>query len=175
MSENPCPTLTGVLEYLMALHREDVRPPEAQARLRRLQQQHPDTSIDLVWEEEVYDDSVHYDALVHLGQGTVSMSFCPDEDLPWPLRGVGRWSDKDLVRVNNTPLRVEHAIALLDFIWDEQPIVNRLLHVCLIWETLAKDPSSCPTPSYSAPWTPSAERTSSTQPPTPTAGWSGAA
>jgi hypothetical protein len=49
----------------------------------------------------------------------VSLSFCPDEELPWPLRGVGRWSDKDLVRVNNTLLRVEDAIAFLDFIWNE--------------------------------------------------------
>jgi len=99
MTENFCPTLTGVLEYLMALRRESIRPPEAQARLRHLQTRYPDSSIDLVWEEEVYDRSVHYDALVHLdGQGTVSLSFCPDQALPWPLRGVGRWSDKDLVR-----------------------------------------------------------------------------
>lgn len=140
MTDNRCSTLTAVLEYLMALHREGARPPEAQARLRHLQKQHPGTSIDLVWEEEAYDNSVHYDVLLQLSQGTVSMSFCPDQALPWPLRGVGRWSDKDLVRVNNTTLRVEDAIPFLDFIWDEAPIVKRLLNVCLIWEALAKDP-----------------------------------
>jgi putative peptide maturation system protein len=141
MSDHPCPTLTGVLEYLISLHREGIRPAEAQARLRHLRQSYPGTTIDLVWEEEVFDCSVHYDALVHLdGQGTVSVSFCPDEELPWPLRGVGRWSDKDLVRVNETLLRVEDAIAFLDFIWDEKPIVNRLLNACLIREILAKDP-----------------------------------
>jgi putative peptide maturation system protein len=141
MRETTCPTLTGVLEHLKALHREGIRPAEARARFQHLQQQHPGTRIDLVWEEEVYDRSMHYDALVHLaGQGTVSMSFCADEALPWPLRGVGRWSDKDLVRVNNTPLSVHDAVAFLDFIWDEKPLVLRLLNLCLIWEALEKDP-----------------------------------
>jgi hypothetical protein len=43
----------------MALHREGIRPPEAQARLHHLQQRHAGTSIDLVWEEEMLDRSLH--------------------------------------------------------------------------------------------------------------------
>jgi putative peptide maturation system protein len=141
VSENAFPPLNGVLEYLMALQREGVRPPAARARLRELQRRYPGTRIDLVWEEEVYDGSVHYDALLHCdGQGTASLSLCLDQTLPWPLRGLARWSDKDLVRVNNVSLRVNDAIALLDFIWDEAPIIKRLLNVCLIREALEQDP-----------------------------------
>jgi putative peptide maturation system protein len=133
--------LTDTLNYLMVLVRDGIRSQEAQARLRLVQQQHPDTDIDLLWEEETYDHSVHYDALLHLpGQGTVSLSFCPERALPWPMRGVHRWSEKDLVRVNTTVLEVEQAIACLDFIWDEARIINRLINVCLIREALAKDP-----------------------------------
>src|SRR5262249_25679437 len=85
--------------------------------------------------------SVHYDTLLHLaGEGTVSLSFCPEQTLPWPLRGVHRWSEKDLVRVNTTVLKVEQAIAYLDFIWNDAPILKRLVHACLIQETLDQDP-----------------------------------
>src|SRR3712207_3109767 len=97
--------LVDTLEYLMSLVQEGIQPEEARARLRLLQKQHSNMEMDLLWEEEVYDQSVHYDTLLHLGgEGTVSLSFCPDRALPWPMRGVHRWSEKDLVRVNNTVL-----------------------------------------------------------------------
>src|SRR3989442_1755928 len=125
--------LIDALDYLMRLNREGTRPEEAKARLRPLQKSHPDIEMDLLWEEEAYDQSVHYDILLCLsGEGTVSLSFCPDRILPWPLRGVHRWGERDLVRVNNTLLKVDQAIACLDFIWDEAPIINRLVNVCLI-------------------------------------------
>lgn len=134
-------TLADTLEYLMSLVREDIRPEEAQARFCLLQKQYPETGMDLLWEEEAYDQSVHYDTLLHLSkEGTVSLSFCPARALPWPMRGVHRWSEKDLVRVNNTVLTVAEAIARLDFIWDELLIINRLVDMCLIREAIEKEP-----------------------------------
>jgi putative peptide maturation system protein len=97
--------------------------------------------MELLWEEEACDYSVHYDTLLHLtGQGTVSLSFCPEKTLPWPLRGVHRWSERDLVRVNTTVVKVDQAIAFLDFIWNEAPILKRLIHACLIQEALDQEP-----------------------------------
>jgi putative peptide maturation system protein len=134
-------TVSDTLDYLMTLIREGVRPQEAKARLRLLQKRHPDTGMNLVWEEEAYDGSVHYDALLRLSEGaTVSLSFCPERALPWPLRGAHRWSETELARVNDTVLRVEQAIACLDFIWNEAPIINRLINVCLIQEEFERDP-----------------------------------
>jgi putative peptide maturation system protein len=134
-------TLNDTLDFLMALAREGARPEEARARLPPLRGLSPDTDIDLVWEEQAYDRSVHYDALLHVGgEGTVSLSFCPERGLPWPLRGVQRWSDQDLLRVNHTVLRVDQAIACLDFIWDEAPVLQRLVDACLIQESLEKEP-----------------------------------
>ncbi len=128
------------LDYLQTLHRENVRPAEALARIRGLRQC-VDIAIDLLWEEEAYGKSVHYDVLLRRdGEGTISLSFCPDRALPWPLRSIHRWDDKDLVRVNNTILKVDQAIACLDFIWDEARIIDRLVNVCLIQEALADDP-----------------------------------
>jgi putative peptide maturation system protein len=46
----------------------------------------------------------------------------------------------NLVRVNATVLKVDQAVALLDFIWDEAPMLKRLLHAALIREALDQDP-----------------------------------
>ncbi|HEY3080260.1 MAG TPA: TIGR04500 family putative peptide maturation system protein [Chloroflexota bacterium] len=135
------PALGDTLDYLRALTREGVRPDDAWERLRPLQERYPETPLDLVWLEETYDRSVHYDALLDLpGEGTVSLSFNPDGALAWPLRGVQRWRDQELVRVNDTVLTVDHAIACLDYIWREARIVNRLVDVCLIQEALRREP-----------------------------------
>ena len=97
--------------------------------------------IDLLAEVEAYDQSVHYDMLLRrAGEGTVSLSYCPERAVPWPLRGVHRWSEADLVRVNGTLLKVEEAIAYFDFIWDEAPIIERLVNLGLIREQLLREP-----------------------------------
>ena len=130
-----------VLDYLLALQREGVRPDEARARLQDLRGRHPELAVDLLSEEEEYDHSVHYDVLLRrAGEGTVSLSYCADRAVPWPLRGVHRWSEADLVRVNANVLKVDQAMALLDFIWDEAPIIERLVNACLIQEELERAP-----------------------------------
>jgi len=93
--------LPELLDYLFALQQESVLPREARGRLQKLRAVHPDLQIDLLAEEVAFDRSVHYDALLRrAGEGTVSMSYCPERAIPWPLRGVHRWSEGDLVRVN---------------------------------------------------------------------------
>jgi putative peptide maturation system protein len=129
------------LEWLMSVSREGIRPEEAQSRRRSLRQQHADTPLELLWEEEAFDESVHYDALLRLPEGgTVSLSFCPERALPWPLRGVHRWSEAHLARVNQRVLKVDQAIACLDFIWDEARLIERLINACLIQEALEQEP-----------------------------------
>src|SRR6185436_2538959 len=131
--------LIDTVAYMRRLVHDGVRPAAALAGLSELEKRHPDTPLDLVWLEEPYDRSVQYDALVHLPwDGTVSLSFAPDGGLPWPLRGVQRWLDRDLARVNDVVMNVDQAIAQLDFIWDEAPIVRRLVDMCLIQETLRR-------------------------------------
>lgn len=143
MNESVRQKLVESLDFLQELARDNVRPSEARARLRRLQERHTDTELDLVWEEEAYDGSIHYDTLLHVaGEGTISLSFAPEGDLPWPLRGIQRWSDKDLVRVNNTLLSVDQAIAHLDFIWENVPVLNGLVNHCLIQAALDEEPVS---------------------------------
>jgi putative peptide maturation system protein len=133
--------LPDVLDYLYDLQQESVQPRNARARLQHLRALHPDLEIDLLAEEEAFDHSVHYDALLRrAGEGTISVSYCPERAIPWPLRGVHRWSEGDLVRVNTNVLQVEAAVACLDFIWDDASIIERLVNMCLIQEEVERHP-----------------------------------
>ncbi|MGH2557424.1 MAG: TIGR04500 family putative peptide maturation system protein, partial [Thermomicrobiales bacterium] len=141
MSDPLHEALAETFDYLVTLSRDGTRPDAARSGLRHLQERHPVTRMDLVWEEEAYDHSVHYDVLLHLpAAGTISLSYCPDRGLPWPLRGVHRWREKELLRVNASILQVDQAIACLDFMWDEAAIAHRLINVCLIQEELERQP-----------------------------------
>lgn len=131
----------NVLDYLLSLQQEGVQPREARVRLQALRECHPDLQIDLLAEEEAFNHSIHYDSLVHCaGKGTVSLSYCPERAVPWPLRGVHRWNEGDLVRVNANILQVHAAIACLDFIWDEVQIIERLVDLCIIHEEMDRQP-----------------------------------
>lgn len=131
----------ATLDYLMLLIREGTRPEAAKFALQPLQQRYPDMRLQLVWEEEVFDQCMHYDALLSVpGSGIISMSYCEDRAKPWPLRGVQRWSDKNLLRVNDTVMQVDQAIACMDFIWEEARVMDRLVNACLIQEEIEKNP-----------------------------------
>jgi len=135
------PAVLDALDYLIALQQEGTRPRDARAKLQPLRRRHPELAIDLVLEEEAFDSTVHYDALLRrAGEGTVSLSYCAERATPWPLRGVHRWSESDLVRVNENVLQVNAAIACLDFIWDEDPTIERLVNLCIIREELDRRP-----------------------------------
>jgi len=134
-------TVIDTLDYLMTIVREETRPETAKSGLRPLQRKHSAVNMRLLWEEETYDRSVHYDALLNLPEeGTISISFCEDRATPWPLRGVHRWSDADLLRVNNNVLSVDQAITCLDFMWDEARIADRLVNICLVHDELSVNP-----------------------------------
>lgn len=126
---------------LIALEDENAEPEAAMAKIRAFRERNAGADVDLVWDRDPYEHRAHYDALLGFeGRGTLSVSFCPDRGLPWPLRGAQRWSEYELVRVNQTLLRVDEAIELIDFVWNEEPLMRRLIDTCLIWETLAREP-----------------------------------
>jgi putative peptide maturation system protein len=141
MNDSLRQAVVEVLNYLLALQREGVRPDDARTRLQAVRGHHPELAIDLLAQEEAYDQSVHYDALIRrAGEGIISLSYCPERAVPWPMRGVHRINETDLVRVNGQVLTVDQAIACIDFIWDEAPIIEGLVNACLIQEELQRDP-----------------------------------
>jgi putative peptide maturation system protein len=132
--------LTDVLSCLEGISREKLPPPEGQRRIGALRSRHPSTSIELVWEDQAFDRSRHYDALIRPQgfAGTMSLSVCHDDTLPWPLRGLQPWRDSELLRVNGTVMPVESAIQQLDLLWQRKPLMQRLVDSCLIESELQR-------------------------------------
>lgn len=127
--------VTNVLDVLVTSAADHLEPEETRHRLRALELPH---EVDLVWQRELYDGSLHCDALIKAPSGSISISYCADNGLPWPLRGVRRWSEQDLLQVGERRVTVHEAIAFLDFIWDEAPILDRLVRACIVEEALER-------------------------------------
>lgn len=141
MIENLSEVVTDLVAYLMLVSREGATPRQAQERLRTLQARHREVELELVWEEEAYDHSLHYDVLLRkAGTGTVSISFAGERGLPWPLRGVKRWSDANLLQVNGKMLTMEEAVTFLDVLWNHAPLMERMVNACLVREELERHP-----------------------------------
>jgi putative peptide maturation system protein len=129
----PKVSLGEVLEYLWALSRDQVRPEDALRRLRDLRKVYAECGVDLLWEEDPYSKTIHYDVLLHIeGEGSVSLSVCPQGETPWPLRGVQRSRERDLVRVNRETVDVMSAIAVIDVMRDKTQVMAQLVSQCLI-------------------------------------------
>ncbi len=123
-----------VLACLDDIARDKLPPVQASERIGALRRRHPRTSIELVWDEQAFDRSLHYDALIRPPdfEGTVSVSVSRDDSLPWPLRGLQPWRDSELLRVNGIVMPVEAAIRQLDMLWLRKPLMKRLIDSCLI-------------------------------------------
>ncbi|NUS02677.1 MAG: TIGR04500 family putative peptide maturation system protein, partial [Nonomuraea sp.] len=98
---------------------------------------YPQARTRLVAQREEFDGSLHHALLIKDGDGaTISLSWCADRALPWPLRGVHRAGEHLLLRVNGIETPVARAIACLDFIWDESALADRLVADSLVREEL---------------------------------------
>lgn len=96
--------------------------------------------VQLIVHRDAFDDSFHIAALLPLKNGSVVSISPSSSGLPWPLRGVQRWSDQDLLRVNGRTLSVRQAIAFLDFLWKDRGLIIRLIDSCLMEDALADHP-----------------------------------
>ncbi len=136
---DPNTVLAAIADELRALAEARATPPDALARMRALAARH-DARIELVYERDAAGDAYHFDALLEEAAGTITVRFCPDRGQPFLLRGAERLSDRDLVRVGGETLTVADAIAQLDFIWRDRPIMKRLIDACLVQAALRADP-----------------------------------
>ncbi|WP_214102733.1 TIGR04500 family putative peptide maturation system protein [Acrocarpospora catenulata] len=131
--------LSDALDTLRDLAGTD--PAEASDHLRRLRERHPDVRFRLLCQREEYDGSRHYDLLIkRAGEGTVSLSWCPEQNLPWPLRGVHRASELLLLRIDGVGVTVADAVARLDFLWDEARLMDRIVTATLLQAELTESP-----------------------------------
>lgn len=129
--------ICAVAKYVRSVTLRQASDEDARAELEALAEPWTGLRIRLVSSCEEYDSSRHFDVLLADADGTYTVSFAPADGLPWPLRGVHRWSEGDLVRVNGTTLRIQQAVACLDFVWERDDLLDHLVNVCLVEEELA--------------------------------------
>jgi putative peptide maturation system protein len=127
----------AIAEYAQSITLRQLSHDDAQAELSALTEAWADLRARVVSSYEEYDSSRHFDVLLTDTDGTYTVSFAPAGGLPWPLRGVHRWDEGDLLRVNGTILRVQQAIASLDFLWERDDLLDHLVNVCLVEDELA--------------------------------------
>ncbi|WP_224372185.1 TIGR04500 family putative peptide maturation system protein [Hyalangium versicolor] len=148
-------TILGVLEEMIRLAREPAAPGEGEARLKRRVQEHtgrkepreaePRTPVklDVLWDQESVTGAVHYDALLRVpGWGSVSIGYCPEHGLPWALRGTFRWSEVDMLRVNQRRIGVADVVTQLDFLWAEPWLARQLVDSVLITDAIEEEPDA---------------------------------
>ena len=128
--------LAAGADLLAELARDRATPTDALARTAALAEGLDGVRLDLVWEHSDIQGDRHYDLLVRHGGHTASLSVCVATDVPWPLRGVTRWSEKDVVTVNGHLVSVSDAITALDFAWRELDIAGHLVDQALIRQLL---------------------------------------
>ncbi|HEX3766570.1 MAG TPA: TIGR04500 family putative peptide maturation system protein [Kofleriaceae bacterium] len=133
--------LTDGLDFLLALARDRAAPDLALARLAALQARHPDVPHDLVWEDEPLADGPGYDLmLAHPAHGTIALSVAPPDQLPIPLRGLTRWRDSDIVRVDGRRLGFDDVLILLDSIWSDRQLLDRIVDLALLRREMEREP-----------------------------------
>jgi len=126
------PVVDDAIALLTTLRGEGIPPEEAWERLGELRRRHPEKWINLVWERETYGDKVHYDLLLGHGPGTLSVSYCPDEDIPWPVRGLQRVNESMVLRVNDDPVRISEVVTSLDYAWPKLHVGPHLVNMSLV-------------------------------------------
>jgi putative peptide maturation system protein len=129
------------IDCLMAVSGSAAAPSDAAQRLHRIEARYPRTQLRLLWQQIGDDDLFHYDALLQLPEGgTLSLGFCRELSLPWLMQGAHRWSDADLLRVRETVLTVDQAIAQFDFASPDGAMAQRLIDACLVQDELNRRP-----------------------------------
>lgn len=127
------PTLVAeVLELLRRATPDSAGEAWLRERLDTLRRIGPGTRITLLVDREAYDNRLSFDVLIREpGDRTVSVSVTAG-GLPWPLRGVARAGEFDLLRVNEVTMPVQEAFSSIDAMFDDRHILRSLVDACLL-------------------------------------------
>lgn len=127
--------------FLDSLDTEGCSTEEAQRRVHQLRSAHPRHRVDLASDTEPYDGRVTYDVVGRQDNDvSVSIAVSSGPGLPWPLRGVVRAAEHDLLRVGPVRLTVSDALTAIDFIWDDRSLLTHLVDACIVGAALDAEP-----------------------------------
>jgi putative peptide maturation system protein len=128
------------LAFIASLVAERVPPDEAVVRLRELRGRLPGLELELLWDHEPLASVPAYDLLMSADAfGTVSLALV-DDGLPLPLRGMQRWRDAALLRVDGRMMLIQDVLALLEIAWGDTRLLDRLVDVMILRRELERAP-----------------------------------
>ena len=135
--------LVEAITWLRDLARDRVGPAEAQRALEALRAAHSDLELDLIEQPMDFDRSHDYQLLIGgPGGDVVALAISGAAELPWPLRGVQRWSNDHLGSVNGRPVLVNDALVTVECLGSDPALVRRLIDASIIETELQLRPVS---------------------------------
>ena len=126
------PAVLDAVALAIRLRAERVAVEAAWDEILRLRERHPGRFINVVWERESYVDRIHYDLLIEVGRGTLSISYCADDEVPWPARGLQRVNESLVLRVDDDPVQIGRVVTSLDYAWHQLHVGRHLINMSLI-------------------------------------------
>lgn len=120
------------LALVVRLRAERVPVDAAWQALVALRERHLGRQLELVWERESYTGAIHYDLLVGVAGGTLSIGYCADEEVPWPVRGLSRVNEALVVRVDDDPVQIGEVVTSLDYAWHQLHVGRHLIDMSLV-------------------------------------------
>jgi putative peptide maturation system protein len=144
-AQEPPPTraarLLAAVALLERLAEQRLSPPQARRALDELRASDPGLELDLIEQRLELDGSYDYQLLVGGAvEGMLALALSRPDALPWPLRGVQRWSNDFLGSVNGRPLMVSDALVALECLGRDPALIRRLIDLALIEEELRLHP-----------------------------------
>jgi putative peptide maturation system protein len=126
---------------LAALAAVRAPPADALTGLATLRAAHPEWSWDLVWDEEPAAERFHYELLIGVpSSGTVALGLTPPDAVPFPLRGLQRWKEMEVARVDGRAVWMHEVTALFDPLWGEADLHRQIVEHCVIRRALEAMP-----------------------------------
>ena len=125
-------TVASTVAWLSRLVNAGARPAKALESFRRFRARHRGVPMDLVWDFETYAGTFHYDVLVGVPGGRLSIAVSPDRGVPWAFRHAHHGRETDVLRVNGRVLSIETVMGQIGRLWQDAALVTDLIDGCLI-------------------------------------------
>lgn len=135
------PPLDDCLSVLTALADERASPAAALVAVAALRARHPGCAFEVIWDEEAGSGRFHFDLLIDTGAaGTIALALTPPDALPFPLRGLQRWKEMEVARIDGRTVWMHEVTTYFDAIWGDADLCRKLVDHCLIQRELERSP-----------------------------------
>lgn len=134
------------IDLLITLPKWAPRLEEARTTFAGMRVEHPGVEMELLSHVDPQKSSVDYDVLLeHPSGGTVTVSFTPDDAIPWSVLQADHWALNLIATINGQHVTFQQALAMLRQDGGEHGFPDALVEAALLREALAEEPPAIST------------------------------